>query len=95
MIPLSWYVMLSAGLFTIGVVGVLSGAISSSSDVHRLMLNAANINLVAFARYPSPSGHIFVIFVITVARRQRRLWRWQSSSHSPKIAEACMWMSST
>ncbi len=69
MIPLSWYIMLSAALFTIGVVGVLSRRnifiILMSIE---LMLNAANINLVAFSHYlQSLTGQIFVMFVITVA----------------------------
>jgi NADH-quinone oxidoreductase subunit K len=69
MIPLSWYIILSALLFTIGVVGVLSRRnifiILMSIE---LMLNAANINLVAFAHYlQSLTGQVFVIFVITVA----------------------------
>ena len=49
MIPLSWYIMLSAALFSIGIIGVLSRRnifiILMSIE---LMLNAANINLVAF-----------------------------------------------
>jgi NADH-quinone oxidoreductase subunit K len=69
MIPLTWYVLLSAGLFTIGVVGVLSRRnifiILMSIE---LMLNAANINLVAFSHYlQSLTGQVFVIFIITVA----------------------------
>jgi NADH-quinone oxidoreductase subunit K len=69
MVPLSWYVMLSAALFAIGVVGVLSRRnifiILMSIE---LMLNAANINLVAFSHYlQSLTGQVFVIFVITVA----------------------------
>ena len=52
MIPLSWYIILSAALFTIGIVGVLSRRnifiILMSIE---LMLNAANINLVAFSHY--------------------------------------------
>jgi NADH-quinone oxidoreductase subunit K len=69
MIPLSWYVMLSAALFTIGVVGVFSRRnifiILMSIE---LMLNAANINLVAFSHYlQSLTGQVFAIFVITVA----------------------------
>jgi NADH-quinone oxidoreductase subunit K len=69
MIPLSWYVMLSAALFTIGVVGVLSRrSIFIILMSIELMLNAANINLVAFSHYlQSLTGQIFVIFVITVA----------------------------
>lgn len=69
MVPLSWYVLLSAALFTIGIVGVLSRRnvfiILMSIE---LMLNAANINLIAFSHYlQSLTGQIFVIFVITVA----------------------------
>jgi NADH-quinone oxidoreductase subunit K len=69
MIPLSWYVILSAALFTIGIVGVLSRRnifiILMSIE---LMLNSANINLVAFSHYlQSLTGQVFVIFVITVA----------------------------
>ena len=69
MIPLSWYVLLSAALFTIGVVGVLTRRnifiILMSIE---LMLNAANINLVAFSHYlQSLTGQVFVIFIITVA----------------------------
>ncbi len=69
MIPLSWYIILSASLFTIGMIGVLSRRnvfiILMSIE---LMLNAANINLVAFSHYlQSFTGQIFVVFVITVA----------------------------
>ena len=69
MVPLSWYVILSAALFTIGVVGVLTRRnifiILMSIE---LMLNAANINMVAFSHYlQNLTGQIFTIFVITVA----------------------------
>jgi len=69
MIPLTWYILLSAALFTIGIVGVFSRRnifiILMSIE---LMLNAANINLVAFSHYlQSLTGQVFVIFVITVA----------------------------
>ena len=69
MIPLFWYVILSALLFTIGVVGVLSRRnIFIVLMSIELMLNAANINLVAFSHYlQSLTGQVFVIFVITVA----------------------------
>lgn len=69
MIPLSWYIYLSAALFTIGVVGVLSrrNAFIILMSIE-LMLNSVNINLVAFSHYlQSLTGQIFVIFVITVA----------------------------
>jgi len=69
MIPLSWYIILSAVLFTIGVVGVLTRRnifiILMSIE---LMLNAANINLVAFSHYlQNLTGQVFTMFVITVA----------------------------
>jgi len=71
MIPLEWYLMLSAVLFCIGIFGVLSrrNAIAILMGIE-LMLNAANINLVAFGRFIHPTvltGHVFAIFVITVA----------------------------
>ena len=69
MIPLSWYVILSACLFTIGVVGVLTRRnIFIVLMSIELMLNSANINLVAFSHYlQNLTGQIFTIFVITVA----------------------------
>ena len=71
MIPLSWYLYLAAALFCIGLYGVLArrNAIAILMGVE-LMLNAANINLLAFERYVAPnslSGQLFVIFNITVA----------------------------
>lgn len=71
MIPLEWYLGLSAVLFCIGVYGVLSrkNAIAILMGIE-LMLNAANINLVAFGRFLQPqvlTGHIFTVFVITIA----------------------------
>ena len=69
MIPLSWYMILSAALFAIGVVGVFSRRnIFILLMSIELMLNAANINFIAFSHYlQSLTGQIFVIFVITVA----------------------------
>jgi NADH:ubiquinone oxidoreductase subunit K len=71
MIPLEWYLGLSAALFCIGIFGVLSrrNAIGMLMGIE-LMLNAANINLVAFGRYLHPEmllGHVFAIFVMTIA----------------------------
>lgn len=71
MIPLNWYLALAAVLFCIGIFAVLTrrNAISILMGIE-LMLNAANINLVAFGRFIHPnvlSGHIFAIFVITIA----------------------------
>lgn len=71
MIPLSWYLVFAAALFCIGLYGVLARrhAISLLLGVE-LMLNAANVNLLAFERYVAPNslaGQLFVIFNITVA----------------------------
>lgn len=71
MIPLSWYLIFAAALFCIGLYGVLARrhAISLLLGVE-LMLNAANVNLLAFERYMAPNslvGQLFVIFNITVA----------------------------
>jgi len=68
-IPVTYYVLLSAALFTMGVVGVLTrrNAIVVFMSVE-LMLNAANLALVAFARQRlSVEGQVIVFFVITVA----------------------------
>ena len=69
MVPISYYVLLSAVLFTIGVLGVLTrrNALVVFMSIE-LMLNAANLALVAFAqRWQSVGGQIIVFFVITVA----------------------------
>jgi len=63
------YVMLSAVLFVLGTMGVLlrRNAILVFMSVE-LMLNAANLALVAFARqWNQVQGHVFVFFVMTVA----------------------------
>jgi NADH-quinone oxidoreductase subunit K len=69
MVPLVYYIGLSAILFTLGAVGVLirRNAIIIFMSIE-LMLNAANLAFVAFARYyQSMSGQIFVFFVMAVA----------------------------
>ena len=69
MVPISYYVLLSALLFTCGVLGVLirRNALIVFMSVE-LMLNSANLALVAFAqRWQSADGQILVFFVITVA----------------------------
>jgi len=71
MIPLTWYLILAAALFCIGVFGALArrNAVGVLMGIE-LMLNAININLVAFWRYTTVSqmtGQMFAIFVITVA----------------------------
>lgn len=69
MVPTTYYVLLSAALFTLGVLGVLvrRNAIVMFMSVE-LMLNAANLALIAFARQQlSLDGQVMVFFVITVA----------------------------
>jgi NADH-quinone oxidoreductase subunit K len=71
MIPLSWFLILAAGLFSIGLFGVLSrkNAIAILLGVE-LMLNAVNINLVSFWRYGNiadMAGQVFAIIVFAVA----------------------------
>jgi NADH-quinone oxidoreductase subunit K len=69
MIPISYYVALSAVLFAIGTLGVLTrrNAIIIFMSIE-LMLNSANLLFVAFARmYNALQGQIFVFFVMTVA----------------------------
>jgi NADH-quinone oxidoreductase subunit K len=71
MIPLSWYLILSAALFSIGLFGVLArrNAVAILLGVE-LMLNAVNINLVAFWRYgdvAQMAGQVFAIIVFAVA----------------------------
>ncbi|MGR3319718.1 MAG: NADH-quinone oxidoreductase subunit NuoK [Candidatus Anammoxibacter sp.] len=68
-VPLSHFLMLSAILFSIGVVGVLTrrNAIIIFMSIE-LMLNAVNVAFVAFAKHlDSMDGQIFVLFIMTVA----------------------------
>ncbi|MBN1967497.1 MAG: NADH-quinone oxidoreductase subunit NuoK [Anaerolineae bacterium] len=71
MVPLWMYLVVAAGLFSIGMYGVLArrNAIAILMSIE-LMLNAVNINLVAFWRYQTPalvSGQVFAAFVFVVA----------------------------
>jgi NADH-quinone oxidoreductase subunit K len=70
-IPLSWFLILAAALFCVGLFGVLSrkNAIAILLGIE-LMLNAVNINLVAFWRYWDPAqmaGQVFAVIVFAVA----------------------------
>jgi NADH-quinone oxidoreductase subunit K len=68
-IPLSYYIAVSAILFTLGALGVLirRNALIVFMSIE-LMLNAANLAFVAFTRsYDVLTGQIFVFFVMTVA----------------------------
>lgn len=71
MIPLSWYLVFAAGLFSIGLFGVLArkNAVAILMGIE-LMLNAINVNLVAFWRYRTPeeiTGQVFAVMVFAVA----------------------------
>lgn len=69
MVPLSWYILLSAGVFSIGIVGFLirRNIIMMLISIE-LMLNAVNVSLAAFSHYlQDMRGQILVFFVITVA----------------------------
>jgi len=69
MIPIGHYLFLSLALFIIGVIGVLTrrNVIIILMSIE-LILNAVNINLVAFARlYGDVAGQVFAIFIITDA----------------------------
>ncbi|MEX2355948.1 MAG: NADH-quinone oxidoreductase subunit NuoK [Thermaerobacterales bacterium] len=71
MIPLYYFLALSTTVFALG----LWGALTRTNPIRvllciELMLNAVNINMVAFNRYLIPeevTGQIFAIFIITVA----------------------------
>ncbi len=69
MVPVTWYLYLAAILFTIGLAGVLlkRNALIVMMSVE-LMLNAANLTFLAFARQNGTmSGHAIAFFVIAVA----------------------------
>jgi len=69
MVPLNWYILLSAVVFTIGVFGFLSrrNIIIMFMSIE-LMLNAVNISLISFSHYlQDMRGQILAFFVIAVA----------------------------
>ncbi len=69
MVPVDYYIILSAILFTIGAMGVLirRNPLIIFMSIE-LMLNAGNLAFVAFSNmYDSFNGQIFVFFVIAVA----------------------------
>jgi len=71
MIPISWYLIFAAALFCIGLFGVLArrNAVAILMGIE-LMLNAVNVNLIAFWRYATPekiNGQVFAVIVFAVA----------------------------
>ena len=100
-IPLEHFLVLSAILFSLGVYGVLTrrNAVLILMSVE-LMLNAASINMVAFAAYAAPSGSvatgiIFAIFIITVAAAEvglalaiiLRIFRNRGTAHVDEVSD--------
>jgi NADH-quinone oxidoreductase subunit K len=68
-VPLSWYLILSAILFSLGVAGFLfrKNIITVFMSIE-LMLNAVNLSFVAFSyKLQQVNGHIFAFFVMVVA----------------------------
>ncbi|HYO82323.1 MAG TPA: NADH-quinone oxidoreductase subunit NuoK [Bryobacteraceae bacterium] len=68
-VPLSWYLLLSAILFVLGVAGFLlrRNIITAFMSIE-LMLNAVNLSFVAFSyQFKQVDGHIFSFFVMVVA----------------------------
>ena len=69
MVPISWYLLLSAVLFALGVAGFLfkRNIITIFMSIE-LMLNAVNLSFVAFSyMLEELSGQVFVFFVMVVA----------------------------
>lgn len=70
MIPLEWYLVVAAALFSLGLYGVLTrkNAINVLMSIE-LIFNSANINLVAFSRFAATDtdGQVFALFVIAIA----------------------------
>jgi NADH-quinone oxidoreductase subunit K len=69
-IGLSHYLVVAAALFALGVLGLITrrNAVNVLMSIE-LILNSANVNLVAFSRYGSGGlgGQVFATFVIVVA----------------------------
>jgi NADH-quinone oxidoreductase subunit K len=69
MVPIEYYLLLSAAVFSIGVFGILTrrNALLFLMSVE-LLLNAANINLVAFSRFHGNlTGQTFSLFTLALA----------------------------
>ena len=68
-VPVSWYLILSAVLFTLGVAGfVFRRSIITVFMSIELMLNAVNLSFVTFSyQYKQVNGHLFAFFVMVVA----------------------------
>jgi NADH:ubiquinone oxidoreductase subunit K len=97
MVPLSWYMVLSSVVFTIGVFGFISrkNIIIIFMSIE-LMLNAVNINLISLSHYlQDMRGQILAFFVIAVAASEAAiglaiiiaLFRNKATAHVDEIHE--------
>lgn len=98
MIPLEHFLFIGAALFCIGIVAIITkrNAIAVLMGVE-LILNAANINLVAFSQYDSGllQGQMFALFVIVVAAAEAavalaivlKVYQYFQTVHLDKISE--------
>ena len=97
MVPVNYYIVLSAVIFLIGAAGFLirRNVFIMLMSIE-IMLNAVNISLVAFSHYlQDMTGQIFVLFIITVAAAEAAvglaiivsLFRNKQTAHADKIAE--------
>jgi NADH-quinone oxidoreductase subunit K len=97
MVPLNWYIILSAVIFLVGAAGFL---IRRNMFIMlmslELMLNAVNISLVAFSHYlQDMRGQVLAVFIITVAAAEAAiglaiivsLFRNKPKIHTDEIAE--------
>ena len=68
-VPVAWYLILSAVLFTLGVAGfLLRRSIITVFMCIELMLNAVNLSFITFSnQHKDVSGNIFTFFVMVVA----------------------------
>jgi len=97
MVPLSWYMLLSIAVFSIGVFGFLSrrNVIIMFMSIE-LMLNAVNINLISISHYiQDMRGQILAFFVIAVAAAEAAiglaiviaLFRNKATAHVDEVKE--------
>jgi NADH-quinone oxidoreductase subunit K len=97
MVPLSWYMLLSMVIFSIGVFGFLArkNIIIIFMSIE-LMLNAVNINLIALSHYlQDMRGQILAFFVIAVAAAEAAiglaiiiaLFRNKATAHVDEVKE--------
>ena len=95
MVPISWYLVLSAALFAIGVGGVLvrRNLIVVFMAIE-IMLNAVNLSFVAFARQlGAEDGQVIVFFVMAVAAAEAgvglaifiQLFRARETLHADEV----------